>query len=258
MARHAMAVYDRATKAVPTEQQHEMFNIYIRRAAELYGVTHTRPIYEKAVEVLPTHHAKDFCIRFAELETKLGEVDRARAIYSHCSHMCDPRVTADFWQTWKDFEVKHGNEDTLREMLRIKRSVQATYNTQVNMMASAMMSSSSGTGTVADLAPGLSMGLKDDMWRLEAKGMESDVKNAEKPTEKGSNIMFVRGETQSQAVQESVTAANPDEIDIDDDDDDDDDEDDNEEESSNTRKAAGEVEEMDVPDKVFGSLKKDD
>jgi len=23
-----------------------MFNIYIRRAAELYGVTHTRPIYE--------------------------------------------------------------------------------------------------------------------------------------------------------------------------------------------------------------------
>jgi hypothetical protein len=28
-------------------------------------------------------------------------------------------------------QVKHGNEDTLREMLRIKRSVQATYNTQV-------------------------------------------------------------------------------------------------------------------------------
>ena len=41
------------------------------------------------------------------------------------------RVTADFWQTWKEFEVKHGNEDTLREMLRIKRSVQAVYNTQV-------------------------------------------------------------------------------------------------------------------------------
>lgn len=26
--------------------RHEMFNIYIRRAAELYGITHTRPIYE--------------------------------------------------------------------------------------------------------------------------------------------------------------------------------------------------------------------
>ena len=44
---------------------------------------------------------------------------------------CLCRVTADFWQTWKEFEVKHGNEDTLREMLRIKRSVQAVYNTQV-------------------------------------------------------------------------------------------------------------------------------
>ena len=85
--------------------------------------------------------------RFAEMETKLGEIDRGRAIYSHASQMCDPRVTADFWQVtiviavlavltiflqvWKDFEVKHGNEDTLREMLRIKRSVQAVYNTQV-------------------------------------------------------------------------------------------------------------------------------
>ena len=27
--------------------------------------------------------------------------------------------------------MSHGNEDTVREMLRIKRSVQATYNTQV-------------------------------------------------------------------------------------------------------------------------------
>lgn len=41
------------------------------------------------------------------------------------------QVTGSFWQTWKEFEVRHGNEDTMREMLRIKRSVQATYNTQV-------------------------------------------------------------------------------------------------------------------------------
>ncbi len=31
--------------------------------------------------------------------------------------------------------MKHGNEDTVREMLRIKRSVQHVYNTQVNMMS---------------------------------------------------------------------------------------------------------------------------
>ena len=93
-------------------------------------------------------------------------------------------MTADFWQTWKEFEVKHGNEDTLREMLRIKRSVQAVYNTQVridsnlskqsntvefqvNMMASAMMADTTGgVGTVADLAPTMTMGLKVS-WRHE-------------------------------------------------------------------------------------------
>ena len=35
--------------------------------------------------------------------------------------------------------MKHGNEDTVREMLRIKRSVQATYNTQVNFMATKVL-----------------------------------------------------------------------------------------------------------------------
>lgn len=51
LARHAMAVYERATRAVPPAEQYDMFNIYIKRAAEIYGVTHTRPIYEKAIEV---------------------------------------------------------------------------------------------------------------------------------------------------------------------------------------------------------------
>ena len=250
MARHAMAVYDRAVAAVEKKEQFELFNCYLRKAAEIYGVTRTRQIYEKAIEVLGETESREMCVRFAEMETKLGEIDRARAIYGHCSQMCDPRVTADFWQTWKDFEVKHGNEDTLREMLRIKRSVQATFNTQVNMMASAMMQSS-GTGTVSDLAPGLTLGLKDDMWRLEAKGMESDVKAAEggpgaaKPAQ---NIMFVRGETQSKAVDESQTAANPDEIDIDSDE-----EEEGEEETED--RPVGGLEKMDVPDKVFGGLK---
>ena len=44
------------------------------------------------------------------------------------------------------------------------------------MMASAMMKETGPIGTVSDLAPTLTLGLKDDMWRLEAKGSESDVK----------------------------------------------------------------------------------
>lgn len=52
----------------------------------------------------------------------------------------------------KDFEVRHGNEDTIREMLRIRRSVQATYNTQVNFygLADAQgVGSATGTGEQA-------------------------------------------------------------------------------------------------------------
>ena len=163
-------------------------------------------------------------------------------------------MTGDFWQTWKEFEVKHGNEDTLREMLRVKRSVQAVYNTQVNMMASAMMKETGAVGTVSDLAPTLTLGLKDDMWKLEAKGAESDVKSAGGGGA-GSNIMFIRGETQSKAVNESATAENPDEIDISDDDEE---EEANDEAAESAPKRVSNVEEMDVPDAVFGGLKKSD
>jgi len=257
MARHAMAVYDRAVLAVEKKEQAEVYNIYLRKAAEIYGVTRTRQIYEKAIEILSEAESRQMCLRFSEMETKLGEIDRARAIYIHASQMCDPRVTAEFWQTWKEFEVKHGNEDTLREMLRIKRSVQAVYNTQVNMMASAMMNETGPIGTVSDLAPTLTLGLKDDMWRLEAKGVESDVKKAGAGGGAGqSNIMFVRGETQSKAVNEMVSAENPDEIDISDEDEGDDEEP-AEADAEKSQKVRN-VEEMDVPDAVFGGLKKTD
>lgn len=233
LARHAMAVYERATTAVLPEQMFEMFNIYIKKAAEIYGVPKTRQIYEKAIETLPEEKSREMCVRFAEMETKLGEIDRARAIYGHCSQMCDPRITSEFWNTWKEFEVRHGNEDTMREMLRIKRSVQATYNTQVNMMSAQMLSSAAqAAGTVSDLAPGM----KDGMRMLEAKAAEIAVQS------KG-NIMFVRGETQG-LKDSSDKVVNPDEIDID-------------EESENSEDEDGEVapvEKKEIPAAVFGGL----
>ena len=36
----------------------QIFNIYIKRAAEIFGVTHTREIYEKAIEVLDDDHSR--------------------------------------------------------------------------------------------------------------------------------------------------------------------------------------------------------
>jgi len=58
----------------------------------------------------------------------VGEIDRARAIYVHAASLSDPRVDTAFWAEWKDFEVAYGNEDTYREMLRIKRSVAASFS----------------------------------------------------------------------------------------------------------------------------------
>lgn len=249
LARHAMAVYERAASSVPPPDMFEMFNIYIKKAAEIYGVPKTRQIYEKAIEVLTENQSREMCQRFAEMETKLGEIDRARAIYAHCSQMCDPRVTNEFWQTWKEFEVRHGNEETMREMLRIKRSVQATYNTQVNMMSAQMLSNAGqSAGTVADLAPGA----KDGMRMLEAKAAEMVAPSL---MQKGGNIMFVRGETQGQSRDgtDTTRVVNPDEIAIDEDDEDDENGEDGSEESAEEEMP---IEKQSIPAKVFGSLAK--
>jgi len=127
LARHAMRIYHRATKAVSDDDRFEMFNFYITKSATNFGLTSTRPIYERAITVLPDKEARDMCLKFAEMERRLGEIDRARAIYGHASQFCDPRTTPAFWSKWESFEVQHGNEDTFKEMLRIKRSVQAQY-----------------------------------------------------------------------------------------------------------------------------------
>lgn len=245
LARHAMAIYDRGCKAVLPEEQFQMFNVYILKAAEIYGLTHTREIYERAIEVLPDNQARQMCVRFADLERKLGEIDRARAIYAHCSQICDPRVTADFWNTWKDFEVHHGNEDTMREMLRIKRSVQATYNTQVNFMTAQMLSATArevaGTGTTEEPA-------KDSMQQLEAAAKVLAEEARRDPARMpGKDILFVRGGSteDEQSLAERSRTTNPDEINIDDDEGSDEDE--------QVEEVA--VEQRSVPEEVFGDLK---
>ncbi|KAJ3309448.1 hypothetical protein HDV04_006026 [Boothiomyces sp. JEL0838] len=139
LARHALSIYDRSTKNVAPEDLYEMFTVYIAKATSFYGIVSTRDIYSKALEVLPDKSARDMAIKFAEMETKLGEVDRARAILGYSSQICDPRVDQQFWQIWHEFEAKYGNEDTYKEMLRIKRSVQAKFNSQVSFISSQIL-----------------------------------------------------------------------------------------------------------------------
>jgi pre-mRNA-splicing factor SYF1 len=136
LARSAMRIYGRATRAVADEDRSEMFEILITKSASNIGLTSTRTIYMDAIAALPDKEAAQMCVKFAEMERRLGEIDRARAIYGHASQFCDPRVQPDFWRKWEGFEVAHGNEDTFKEMLRVKRSVVAQFNTDVNFIAS--------------------------------------------------------------------------------------------------------------------------
>jgi pre-mRNA-splicing factor SYF1 len=121
-----------------------MFTIYIAKATENYGLPATRPIYERALEVLPDRQTAEMCLRFAALERKLGEIDRARAIYAHASQFCDPRTNPQFWSEWNKFEIETGSEDTFREMLRIKRSVQAQFNTEASYLAAQTVAARQG------------------------------------------------------------------------------------------------------------------
>ncbi|TKX24292.1 pre-mRNA-splicing factor syf1 [Elsinoe australis] len=142
LARHAMRIYERATRAVDDGDRMEMFEFYITKSASNFGLTSTRQIYERAIAALPDSEAREMCLRFAEMERRLGEIDRARAIYGHGSQFADPRREAAYWKRWEEFEVQHGNEDTFKEMLRVKRSVQAQFNTDVSYIASQAVSQS--------------------------------------------------------------------------------------------------------------------
>jgi len=139
LVRKAMSIYERGASAVKEEDRFDMYTYYIAKATANYGLAATRPIYEAAIEVLPDRQAASMCLRFATLERKLGEIERARAIYAHASQFCNPKTQQEFWQIWNAFEIETGTEDTFRDMLRIKRSVQAQYNTDRANIASSIV-----------------------------------------------------------------------------------------------------------------------
>eukprot|EP00968_Pinguiococcus_pyrenoidosus_P025861 scaffold7031_cov254-Pinguiococcus_pyrenoidosus.AAC.11 len=135
LARHTMAVLDRACSSVPQDQKLAAYKLYVSKASALYGATRARPIYEKGrgaravavrlfrlcrlcrlcrIKDLPDAMAVELCKDFADLEIKLGEVDRARAIYGHGAQFADPNTQAEYWKKWQEFEVAHGNKDTFR------------------------------------------------------------------------------------------------------------------------------------------------
>lgn len=134
LARRAMRIYERAAKSVLISDRHEIYLYYISRVTKFFGLEAAREVFERGISFCPDKQAAKLGLQFANLELKLGEIERARAVYAHCSQFCDPRVEPEYYETWYEFEVKNGNEDTFKEMLRIKRSIQAQYNTELNFI----------------------------------------------------------------------------------------------------------------------------
>ncbi|KAF4615495.1 hypothetical protein D9613_002905 [Agrocybe pediades] len=199
LAKRSMAIYERATQAVADEDKFEMFTVYIAKATANFGLPATRPIYERALEVLPDRQTAEMCLRFAALERKLGEIDRARAICAHASQFCDPRVNPRFWSEWNTFEIETGSEDTFREMLRIKRSVQAQFNTEASYLSAQALGARQGGHKAEDNTP-------------PADAMAAADKQANGPA-------FVAASGAKQRVDEAPQAKNDEEIQISDDED---------------------------------------
>ena len=151
LSKRAMDIYDQAlTKMKSASDKIEVLDIYVKRAMDFFGVGKVRSIYEKIIEDdddddddndddgttkkkkkknrLDDNSTKIICVKYAELEVSLGEIDRARALYTHASQFSNPAQDGTFWGQWNDFEVKNGNEDTFRDMLRVKRSVAASFS----------------------------------------------------------------------------------------------------------------------------------
>ncbi|ETI21436.1 pre-mRNA-splicing factor syf1 [Cladophialophora carrionii CBS 160.54] len=229
LARSAMRIYERATRAVSDEDRLPMFEFYITKSATNFGLTSTRPIYERAIAALPDSDAKAMCLKFAEMERRLGEIDRARAIYGHASQYADPRVDKPFWETWEKFEVAHGNEDTFKEMLRIKRSVAAQFNTDVAFIASqAVARGQAAAATNADSGAhrdGEERGsVTDAMAALERQtrapvGFVAASTGPEGGNRPSKTAEGVDEDGQAHGKEKATVSANPDAIDVDIDDD---------------------------------------
>jgi pre-mRNA-splicing factor SYF1 len=209
LAKRAMGIYDRAASTVQDSDKFQMFTIYIAKATANFGLPATRPIYERAIGALPDRETATMCRRFAQMERKLGEIDRARAIYAHASQFCDPRVDKAFWAEWSEFEIDTGSEETFREMLRIKRAVQASYNTNESFLAANKAAAASGGEKPTDAADEAAREAADPMAAVEREmggaGAPAFVASTLKPT------------AQHEEMPAAGEEANPDAINIDDD-----------------------------------------
>mmetsp|Transcript_24926 Transcript_24926/g.37266 ORF Transcript_24926/g.37266 Transcript_24926/m.37266 type:complete len:1145 (+) Transcript_24926:191-3625(+) len=176
LTKRALGVYERMCTVVPAEEKFTSYQLYIAKTIKYLGITATRPIYESAISALEDNSAAQICRDYAKMEASLQEIDRARTAFTYGAQLADPRRNPEYWGEWHAFEVSHGNEETFREMLRVKRGVQAAFST-VNYNAAEM-----GAG-----AP-----QQENLTNEEAMRMIAAREGVDDPTSKESTVGFVQ------------------------------------------------------------------
>ncbi len=168
----------------------------------------------------------------------------------YTAQMTDPRRNPEYWAAWHNFEMAHGNEETFREMLRIKRSVQASFST-VNYSATDMGS------TLENLDPEQALelianqegvDLDDDphLRKQHAPVIQGFVQQQKRPASTATDLEDI----ESRVAKLRKVAQNDEEIGIDDSDEDDEEHD----ESGALPMKVQNVSRKDVPAAVFGGL----
>ncbi|KAK4746415.1 hypothetical protein SAY87_012727 [Trapa incisa] len=244
LAKRAMRVYNQATKSVPNHEKLDMYEIYLARAAEIFGVPKTRDIYEQSIESgLPDKDVKVMCLKYSELEKSLGETDRARGIYVFASQYADPRSNLDFWNKWQEFEVQHGNEDTFREMLRIRRSVSASYSQTYFILPEYLMQKDQRLDLDEAKEKMKQAGITEDEMAALERQLAAPTANDSATAKEGRTVVgFVSGGAESQT-DRGVTAANNEDIELPE-----------ESESEGEEEERVGIAQKDVPSSVFGGL----
>jgi pre-mRNA-splicing factor SYF1 len=245
LTKRALSVYERMCNAVPDAEKFAAFRLYIAKAIQYIGITSARPIYERAISALEDGPAACICLEYAKMETGLREIDRARTVLLYGAQLADPRRDPDYWNAWHEFEVSHGNEETFREMLRVKRSVQAAFST-VNYNAAEMGSGAPKVETLTEDSA-LQMIAESEGVEVEKKPIVGGFVQAKRTAQKADLNEIEKRAAKLRQVTAASTSADG-EIDIDDD------EVEDEQPPTKRSNTASNPTEKSIPAAVFGGI----
>ncbi|KAF3952812.1 hypothetical protein CMV_021667 [Castanea mollissima] len=97
-------------------EEHKYFEDAFKAYERGAKLERARELFEHAVETAPADAVKPLYLQYAKLEEDYGLAKRAMKVYDQATKAVP-----------NNEKVQHRNEDTFREMLRIKRSVSASY-----------------------------------------------------------------------------------------------------------------------------------